>query len=231
MHTLFYILAAVTAVFLVSLTPPGKSFRRRMMARMYTKVQQKHEACVAERKRQLLSCLTGTVLEIGPGTGVNFKYMPDTVERWIGIEPNQHMHAELEAAGARHDIETEFRILSIEGMAIEDGSVDAVLSTLVLCSVPEPEAVLRDILRILKPGGRFVFLEHVAAPQGTGLRRRQRWLRPIWSYLADGCCPDRELGAAIEGAGFCEVEIERFELPKVVASALISTHVAGSAVK
>ena len=147
MHTLFYTLAVVTAVFLVSLTPPGKSFRRRMMARMYTKVQQKHEACVAERKRQLLSCLTGTVLEIGPGTGVNFKYMPDTVERWIGIEPNPHMHAELEAAGAKHDIETEFRILSIEGM------------------------------------------------------------------------------------GFCEVEMERFELPKVVASALISPHVAGSAVK
>jgi ubiquinone/menaquinone biosynthesis C-methylase UbiE len=193
MHALPITLALLLVLFLLSLSPPGVGFRRWMMARLYTLAQRRHEKHIADRKRELFANLAGTVLEIGPGTGVNFQYMPAGVERWIGIEPNPHMHAELRDAGASSGLQAEFRTVSTEGMQVEDESVDAVLSTLVLCSVPDPTAVVRDIHRILKPGGRFVFLEHVAAPADTPLRRVQRIARPFWRYFADGCHLDREL--------------------------------------
>ena len=231
LDVLLYAGIALAVVFALSLTPPGRDLRRRMMARIYTKVQRKHDEHVADRKRELLARLSGTVLEIGPGTGVNFQYLPRAVTRWIGIEPNPHMHAELREVGARHDVATEFRTVSTEGMAVDDASVDAVLSTLVLCSVPDPSAVLRDVRRILVPGGRFVFLEHVASPRGTGLRRVQWLAKPLWRYIADGCCPDRELAQAIRDAGFARLELDEFRVPKSVVPSLVSPHIAGVAVK
>ncbi len=218
-------------LFLLSLTPPGRSARQWLMARIYTRVQRRHEAHVAERKRDLLGGLSGTVLEIGPGAGANFAYLPETVKRWIGLEPNPHMHAELREAGARHGVAVELRQVSAEGMAVDDASVDAVLSTLVLCSVRDPELVVREIYRVLKPGGHFVFMEHVAAPRGTGLRRVQALVKPLWRYLAGGCCPDRELGAVLREAGFSALEIDEFRLPKGLAPAIIAPHLAGRAIK
>jgi SAM-dependent methyltransferase len=231
MGVLLYILTALAALFLLTLTPIGRGFRQWIMARIYTKVQTRYERHIAERKRILLDSLEGTVLEIGPGNGINFQYMPAKVERWIGIEPNPYMHNELRAAGAQHDVATEFRMLSTEGMVVEDESVDTVLSTLVLCSVPDARAVVRDIHRILRPGGRFVFVEHVAAPRGSGLRRLQGLLRPIWSYFADGCCPNRELAEAIRSADFAHVEIEEFHMPKEAVPSIVAPHIAGVAVK
>jgi SAM-dependent methyltransferase len=116
-------------------------------------------------------------------------------------------------------------------MEVESASVDTVLSTLVLCSVPDPELVVRDIHRILKPGGRFVFLEHVGAPHGTSLRRVQSYVKPLWRYFADGCRPDRDLGDVIRDAGFETVDIDEFRIPKPVAPAIISPTICGVARK
>jgi ubiquinone/menaquinone biosynthesis C-methylase UbiE len=215
----------------LSLTPVGTSARQWLMAKMYARVQRTHETHLEARKRDLLSELAGTVLEIGPGTGVNFQYLPDSVEQWIGIEPNPHMHAQLRDAGRACRIEADFRKVSAEGMDVGDASVDAVLSTLVLCSVPDPAAVLRDICRILKPGGRFVFLEHVGAPKGTRLRRQQWIVKPLWRYCADGCRPDRDLRTLVENGGFSHVEVEEFRVPKEVAPSIVSPHIAGVATK
>ena len=77
-----------------------------------------------------------------------------------------------------------------------------VVSTLVLCSVANPEATLQEIHRVLKPGGRFIFLEHVAAPEGSGLRRLQNLAQPAWTTMADGCHPNRETGVSLERVGF-----------------------------
>src|SRR5690242_6004104 len=100
------------------------------------------------------------------------------------------MHRHLREAAERTQIPIEIRTLMAERLPAEDDSVDAVVSTLVLCSACDPARVLREIRRVLKPGGRFVFLEHVAAPQGTRLRTVQRWIRPVWRRIADGCHPD-----------------------------------------
>ena len=105
--------------------------------------------------------------------------------------------------------------------------MDAVVSTLVLCSVSDPAAVLRGILRVLKPGGRFLFLEHVLAPPGTRLRRVQKALRPVWKLIADSCHLDRETGTTIEQAGFGQVRYEHFRLPL----GPVATQIAGCAVK
>ena len=150
-----------------------------------------HERLVEQRKRGLLGQLAGTVLEIGPGTGANLGYYPRTV-RLLGVEPNPHMHKYLRREAERLDRDIEIREGTAERLDVPDAAVDAVVSTLVLCSVRDQQAALVEVLRVLRPGGRFVFVEHVAAPRGTWRRRLQRAMRPVWSLLGDGCQPDRE---------------------------------------
>jgi len=229
--TFLIVLAVLLGLFTVTLTPPGRSFRRWAMARLIDRVMSRFEVYAAERKRALFAELAGTVVEIGPGTGANFAHLPEGVRRWIGIEPNPHMHPPLRASAAHHEIEADFRNLSAEGMQVDDETVDAVLSTFVLCSVPDPAAVLRDVQRILVPGGRFVFMEHVAAAPGSRLRRIQGLAKPFWKYMADGCCLDRKLGDAIRAAGFREVRLEEFVAPREALPVVVSNLVAGVATK
>jgi ubiquinone/menaquinone biosynthesis C-methylase UbiE len=206
--------------------PVTAGFGKRVHAWLLANGAARYERMVAERKRALFGALHGDILEIGPGPGPNLRYYPKDC-RWIGVEPNPFMHPYLRRAAERAGLEIEIRALVAEKLPAEDRSVDGVVSTLTLCSVNDPPQVLREIHRVLKPGGRFVFLEHVAAPQGTRLRTVQRWIRPLWRRLADGCYPDRETGASIEAAGFAEVRYDRFRLPL----GPVSTQIAGSAVK
>lgn len=208
---------------------PGLGFRQRMMARYYDRVQRGYDAWMAPRREAMLSGLSGTVLEIGPGTGASFAFLPRGI-RWIGLEPNVHMHAQLQARAAEAGIDAECRVAGADGMDLPDASIDVVVSGLVLCTVPEPARVLAGIRRVLKPGGRLVFLEHVAAPVGTGLRRFQRFMRPFWTFCADGCNPDRETEALIRAAGFAAVEIEAFEAPRDVVPRFVSPHITGYAI-
>ncbi len=207
---------------------PGLEIRRRSMALLYDRIMARYEVWIEPRRRALLSTVSGTVLELGPGTGANFAFLPPGV-RWIGIEPNRHMHATLEARARACGIDAACLLVGAEHMEVADASVDVVLCTLVLCSVPDPRGVLADVRRVLKPGGRFLFLEHVAAPSGTFARRAQRLLRGPWQLCADGCTLDRETEAMIREAGFTGVDLERFEAPRDVTPAFVSRHVAGEA--
>ncbi len=179
-----------------------------------------------DRKRTLLGGLTGTVVEIGPGAGVNLPYYGADVH-WIGVEPNVHFHERLRRAAVRHGVEAEVRGGVAEGLPVADASADAVVSTLVLCSVDDLGAALAEVRRVLKPGGRFVFIEHVAAPDGSLLRRVQRIVKPAWGAVADGCRPDRETGQLIERAGFADVQIERFDAAMPLP--VVRPHIAGTA--
>ncbi len=201
-------------------------FYQRLFAWGLSKGGAAHERLVAQRKRGLLEPLDGTVLEIGPGTGANLAYYRGTV-RLLGIEPNPHMHPYLRRQAERLGREIEIREGGAERLDLADASVDAVVSTLVLCSVRDQEAALAEVVRVLRPGGRFVFVEHVAAPRGTWRRRVQRAVRPVWGLLGDGCRPDRETWRTIEVAGFAQVVCDHFRLPVPV----VSPHIAGWAVK
>ncbi|WP_022835370.1 class I SAM-dependent methyltransferase [Salisaeta longa] len=178
------------------------------------------------RKRELLGPLRGTVVEIGPGTGLNFRYLSPNIT-WIGLEPNPHMHSFIRrAAAARGVSDLDLRPAPLETALLPDGTADAVVSTLVLCSVPDVDDALRRIHRWLRPGGRLVFIEHVIAPERTAQRLVQRGLRPCWSCLADGCHPDRDTAAALHRSPFAKVAIERFNAPLPV----VRPHIAGHAI-
>lgn len=181
---------------------------------------------VTEHKRSLLGDLHGDVLEIGPGGGANLPYYSAGI-RWAGIEPNLYMHRYLREKARSLDLPVALRTGIAEQMGFEDGSFDAVVSTLVLCSVNRLPRVLQEILRVLRPGGRFVFIEHVAAPDGTRTRRVQGWIRPVWKMIGDGCHPDRETWVAIEEAGFDRVDLRHFRVPFPI----VGPHICGFAVK
>lgn len=200
--------------------------RRRGFAWLISRLSGSYECLISDRKERLFGTLEGTVLEIGPGTGPNLRYLSPEA-RWIGVEPNPYMdsYLEREAEVRRRSVQIVRGI--VETLPLADGSVDVVVSTLVLCSVDDPVRALREIHRVLEPGGRFVFVEHHGAPSGTWLRRLQRWIRPAWTRVADGCRPDRETDRLITEAGFARLEMDRFRL-KVP---LVSPHVAGVAWK
>jgi len=186
----------------------------------------RYERLLGERKRTLLQGLTGQVLELGPGTGANLKYYGADV-RWTGLEPNPYMHAYLHAEANRRVLAMDLRLGTAERTELPAASIDAVVGTLVLCSVPDVGVVLGEILRVLKPGGQFVFIEHVAAPRGTALRYFQRLGNPITQFLGDGCHLDRETWWSIEHAGFGHVECEHFR----IRSPFNGPHIAGRAVR
>jgi len=197
---------------------------KRAQAWVISRGNRRYDAMVADDKRALLAPLQGTVLEIGPGGGNNLPFLQRGV-RWIGVEPNPFFHDRLRARGERLGIAVDVRAATAEALPAADRSVDAVVSSLVLCSVRDPAATLREVRRVLRPGGRFVFLEHVAAPRGTALRFAQRAVRPVWRALSDGCHPDRDTGGLIEAAGFGDLELRQFKLPIPI----MGPHIAGVA--
>lgn len=191
----------------------GKSgLAGRLHAWLISRAGPRYDQMVRERKQRLFTGLRGSILEIGPGTGVNLPYYAAGT-RWLGVEPNPHMNRHLDRAMRAADLRAEVRGGVAEQLPVDDASQDAVVGTLVLCSVNDPQQALREICRVLKPGGRFVFMEHVAAPAGTRLRILQNVVKPLSVWAGDGCHPNRETWKLIEAAGFASVELEHFRLP------------------
>jgi len=198
----------------------------RLYARLLTRFSAKYEPMVATRKAELFEGVGGEVIEIGPGGGVNLRFLGGGA-RWVGVDPNPYVEPYLRREAERRGVSAQFRLGSAEELPAETDSADAVLSTLVLCGVSDIDRALAEILRVLKPGGRFYFVEHVAAPPGTSTRRRQNWVCPVWKRLADGCHPNRESWLHIEQAGFATVSYDRFRLDLPIAG----PHIAGYAEK
>jgi len=182
---------------------------------------------LAQLKQALFADLQGKVLEIGPGAGVNLEYYPTDIH-WIGVEPNPFMHSYLEQEAEQVGLNRiDIKSGSAERIEVEDNSVDAVVSTYVLCSVSNLPTTVQEIRRILKPGGRFLFVEHVAAECGSWQRRIQGSIEPIWKTLFDGCRPNRETGLALEKAGFENINYQQFQVPFPI----VSPHISGVATK
>ena len=120
---------------------------------------------------------------------------------------------------------------SAELLPIDNESVDSVVSTLVLCSVRSVEQALQEIKRVLRPGGRLFFLEHIAAPHGTWACRTQHLLRSPWSLFADGCQLTRELDQDLESIGFSSLELEHWQAPYPPVPFFLSPHIMGTATK
>jgi ubiquinone/menaquinone biosynthesis C-methylase UbiE len=186
----------------------------RFMSLIYDRFMRASErACLEEWRTELLADLSGSILEIGAGTGANVSRYPSSVKRLVLVDDDPHMLAKLEARLRESDrpgTEIEIREASAASLPFPDASFDAVVSTLVLCSVPDPDVVLREVRRVLRPDGAFVYLEHVADEEGTARFGWQRRVEPVWKRLAGNCHLTRRTGDAIRRAGFV-VEGERRE--------------------
>lgn len=130
----------------------------------------------------------------------------------VAVEPNAPMHRRLRAAAKRRGVHLDLRDRVAEHTGLPDASVDSVISSLVLCTVSDPAVVLAEVRRILRPGGTFRFVEHVAAPEGTATRSLQRWLRRPWGWTFEGCSCERDLAGVLREAGFARVDIESYRL-------------------
>jgi SAM-dependent methyltransferase len=162
-------------------------------------------------KRQVFADLPGEVVEIGSGVGANLRYLPAGATL-VAVEPNRSMHAGLRAAAHEHGIALDLQERTAESTGLPDASVDAVISSLVLCTVRDPAAALAEIRRILRPGGTFRFVEHVVAAPRTGTRVAQRVFRRPWAWTFEGCSCERDLEGAVREAGFAEVSVQRYRV-------------------
>jgi ubiquinone/menaquinone biosynthesis C-methylase UbiE len=192
---------------------PQAGIRQRIFAWALARFNGSYERFVAAHKERLFSNVSGTILEIGPGTGANLRYLRSGGVRWIGVDPNPFMEDYLRREAARLEMPIEFHLGTAERLPLADASVDVVISTLTLCSTASQEKALKEVLRVLKPRGRLLFIEHVAAARGTRLRTLQDLLTPLWKQMGDGCHPNRETWLALEGAGFADLDYQRITAP------------------
>ncbi|MGH2800477.1 MAG: methyltransferase domain-containing protein [Thermoleophilaceae bacterium] len=186
--------------------------RRPFFARMYPKAAARADRRGAtDHRRRLLDGLSGRVVELGAGNGLNFAHYPTTVTEVVAIEPEPNLRAAAEAAAQRAAVTVTVRAGTADHLPLEDGEVDAAVASLVLCSVPDQASALAELHRVLRPGGELRFYEHVIArcqPKRTILQLADR--SGLWPAIAGGCHPARDTGAAIEAAGFTIERSERF---------------------
>ena len=148
------------------------------------------------------------VVEIGAGVGANLAYLPDGCHL-IAVEPSRRMHPGLQERTAAAGIDLSLLPHGAERLPLPDASVDEVICSLVLCTVRDPSAVLAEVRRVLRPGGRFRFVEHVAAPPWSPRRWLQRAIRRPWAWLFEGCTLDRDTVTTVRDAGFAQVTLRR----------------------
>ena len=178
-------------------------------------LRQSEEAGLRRMRGELLSEARGRTLEVGAGTGFNFAHYPDAVTDLVLTEPFGPMADRLRAKVSRSGRSAEVIEAPGEALPFGDDSFDTVALTLVLCTVPDPEASLREIARVLKPGGRFLFLEHVRADE-PGLAKWQDRLHGPWYAFGHGCHCNRDTLATIESSPLEVDRAEKGTIPKAV---------------
>jgi ubiquinone/menaquinone biosynthesis C-methylase UbiE len=203
----------------------GDRFKAALYDAIGRRFEQKHGAA---KRRKLLADATGRVLEIGAGTGLNLAHYPAELEELVVTEPNDAMRRRAQRRVRQGGRRITLLPASAEALPFPDESFDTVVGTLVLCTVPDQAAALREIQRVLRPGGRLLFIEHVRSDDPRRARWQDRLERP-WMAIADGCHPNRDTRTALEAAGF-RVEIdEQGEMPMLPK--LVKPYIIGRATK
>lgn len=156
---------------------------------------------ITEERKKCLASVRGNVLEVGFGSGLNLPWYPDGVQQVVAVDPSQEgaKLARKRIRAARFPVE--YMPLEGEKIAAPDASFDAVVSTFTLCTIPDPLAALRQMRRVLKPNGRFFFVEHGLAAE-AGVQRWQHRLNPWQQRMCGGCNMNRDIEALVRSAGF-----------------------------
>ena len=187
------------------------SLSKRLFAASYDGLTSAVEGRMAPYRERTAGGVWGEVLEIGAGTGANVPYYPDDA-RVTFLEPDRHMVRRLRRQISRQGRNAEIVQQCGENLPFADASFDTAVTTLVLCTVRDPDAVVREVRRVLRPGGAYFFFEHVVSSDSRG-RWLQNKLNPVWKLVTTGCNLNRDLASSIQNAGFSDLEIEAFELP------------------
>ncbi len=190
----------------------------RMMAAFYDVcMRATEEACLAQWRADLLQGVTGRGLEVGSGTGASLPFYPDSVTGLVLSEPDPHMRKRLAVAcEASGRAGLEVSGASIDALPMDADSFDFAVSMLVLCSVPDLEAALGELFRVLRPGGRLMYLEHVAAAKGSKRFKWQGRIEPLWKRMAGNCHLTRRTEDALVAAGFEIEQIQRESMRKAM---------------
>ncbi|MGY1456235.1 class I SAM-dependent methyltransferase [Streptomyces sp. SS8] len=186
-------------------------------------------AGIGAHRAELLTGLSGRVVEVGAGSGLNFGRYPAAVREVVAVEPEPLLRRAARDAAVRAAVPVRVVPGVAEELPLDSGAFDAAVVSLVLCSVRDPDRALAEIRRVLRPGGRLCFYEHVRA-DGTATALLQRSLdRTVWPRLFGGCHTARDTVAAIGAAGFTELSLRRLRVPEKGAPTPVSAHVLGSA--
>lgn len=187
-----------------------QEFQHPWFARVYEKISTAAErAGVGEHRDRLLAGLTGRVVEVGAGNGLNFAHYPDTVTEVLAVEPEDRLRQTAERAASQARIPVRVLRGHADELPIEDGACDAAVVSLVLCSVPDQHRALSEIHRVLRPGGELRFYEHVRSDVAL-FARMEDLVSPLWSRALAGCHLNRDTAAAIAAAGFTIDTLDRF---------------------
>ena len=203
-----------------------------LFARFYARISPGMDAeGMAGYRQRALAGLAGSVIEVGAGNGLNFAHYPPGVTGVLAVEPDPYLRRIAGEHAGQAPVAVEVRDGVAERLPGADGSFDAAVVTLVLCSVADQRAALAEVRRVVRPGGQLRFIEHVRADT-PGLRRVQRALdATVWPPLGGGCHVSRDTLATIAGAGFTVVESEAFRFPRSRIPPPAAPHVWGIATR
>ena len=169
---------------------------------------------IMKLRSQIVPHARGRVLEVGMGSAINMEfYNADQVEMVYGLEPSAGMRRKAQPNLVRSSVKVEWLDLPGECIPLEDQSVDTVLLTFTLCTIPDWHLALEQMSRVLKPGGELLFLEHGESPDDS-IRKWQNRVTPGWKKLAGGCHLNRNIADLIRHAGFDIIELENLYVPK-----------------
>jgi ubiquinone/menaquinone biosynthesis C-methylase UbiE len=185
-------------------------------------------AGLSDRRHELLAAARGATLDVGAGTGLNVRHYPPAVERLVLLEPSPFMAAKLRSRVAAEAAGRTVEVVEAAGEALPfpDDEFDTVAVTLVLCTIPDPAAALREVARVLRPGGALLFLEHVRSPEPAVARWQDRLERP-WAWVGNGCHCNRDTLATLEASPLSVEEVHHDDFPK--SPPLVRPLIVGSA--
>jgi ubiquinone/menaquinone biosynthesis C-methylase UbiE len=179
-----------------------------LFARVYERMNARsEEGGFRDKRKELTARARGRTLEVGAGTGLNVEHYPDAVTELVLTEPDEHMRAQIEQKVTGGGRRIEVVAAGAEELPFPDASFDTVLATLVFCTVDDAGAGLREVARVLKPDGQFLFIEHVRADDPKLARWQDRLDKP-WSWCGRGCHPNRDTLAEIDRAGLEVTQVE-----------------------